>query len=477
MTEAEIHDIVLNFLNSLKQVRLNELPPYSVEGDPLSNNDIIGLFRNDTSKTVQINLQTLKAFMVNSSSEVIDPDKLGASIVVIASPAEIGTDTFNIPSLAGKQFVLRRNKEGTLKFADGDDGPKQYEILSSGGFKLLPEGNTIQELDQFELQLADEAGNIEVSTKEGVLFNGVMLVPTSVVLNASNHMGKLIRLRPSAAGVVVTLPDIDDVPENTIVVMEAMINCSTEVKINTTGGQYIYFNGTSNLDVSMRLGEYIFFEAGVDGWYVFSAAPGLYTVGDVSYGFATKINEVEFTGQQIAIASIGRAWKMIQTQFTVVDEATWATPAAYFYAGAWTTTLPPVGSDYITVEKPYRGCFAFDTGQEVGTEKVRMPDFRDTTIRTLGTDALQRYFNQPGGFQKFSIESHNHVKAPWNKAGAKASDIDGQGTPGSLDGGGGGQEFRVGDLTNPMWAAATITAYGGSETRGSNIGLLTKMKI
>lgn len=457
MTDAEIIAIVQNYLNTLATVRVPELPPYSTTGGALSLGDKIPVYNILTNKTVRTTLQDLKDLMISADGSVLTPDQIGSSIVVIAGTAEVGTNIFNIPSLAGKEFLLRKVGFGTLKF---DDPNKQYEMLSSGGFRLLL-GAIIQENDQFEVQLVNDSF-IQLTTASRKLFKGSVLVSSSVTLNAVNHLGKLIQLRPAAAGVAVTLPDVNTVEEDTIVAFESMINCPHEVKINTTGGQYIYFNGTSQLDVFLRKAEWIWLYRGTDGWYVLFGAPGITQVGLPIDGYDIGINEVELAGQQISITAYPRFWKWISSlPYSVVDEATWAIAAVYFKDGIWYTTAP--AAPYETLLKPYRGCFAHDTASDL----VRLPDFSDQFTRTLGTDNAERYHNHPGGYQGDKIRSHTHeIEYEMN------------GTDGIAN----GQHLRI-DAGPPTEGLPTglntyaIKSYGGSETRGQGIGLLKKIKV
>lgn len=442
MTQED-QDLVLQLINNqlaaLSKVRIPELPPYSNSGDAPTLNDAIPIWRQSTNKTVQTSLQVLKALFVNPSEQVLDPQLMGNTIFVTATSVEAGTNVFNIPSIAGKEFVLRREGYGGLEV--GVD----YEILSSGGFKLLPEENLIQLGEKFELQLVGSNGGIiEGGGSAGPLFTGAVTIATSLTLNPVNHKAKLLQLRPAAVGMITTLPDVLDTEENTIWVFEAMIG-AYESKINTSSGQYIYWNGSSVLEMYVRPGEYVWFYRGDDGWYVIDYDPRMLMVlKEVMFGYTVEDDEIECAGGTYAKSLYPRAWKKIQTFGTsLVSEAVWQTASAVVNGK--------------TIDRPYRGCFA-----DVDTNTFRAPDYRDMFIRGLGTDSSQRFFNNPGGYQIDALKDHVHR--------------DNVGTPGGTPGipgttsGSSGTEIGTDGITSPADA-------GYTETRGKNIGLKVKMKI
>lgn len=463
--EDDVIEIVNNYLRSLQQRRINELVGLAAD-DPLSLDDIFPFFQTGTSKTKRTTLQRLKEFMISPDGQVLNPEQIGSSIVVVAGPAEWGTDTFNIPALAGKEFLLRKVGYGTMKWtADSVDypGPKQYEMLSSGGFKLL-EGMLIQGgtpesgeiCDQFELQLVD-ANMTPLPGAAGSLFKGSVVISTSVTLNQENHLNRLLQIRPAAMGKYAKLPNVDDVEENTLVWFEAMINCPYEFEINTSGGQYIYANGTSYSRLIIRKGESGCLFRGADGWYVIYISPSVFQVGMILDGYNIGLNEQSLIGNNTisAAANIRFTEWMMSLPDSVVDIATRNTAEVYEKEGAWYTIAPT--PPYNTILKPYRGFF----GRDPDGDNIVLPDFTDMFTRSLGTDATQRYQNVPGGYQKDEMKSFE-ITLPLHRTN---------------------NNYGYGVLNGPIIDTSDeennvkVNVPGGPENRGQNIGLIKKIKL
>jgi len=444
--------VVGEYISAMKTVRVPELPPYSITSDPLTLLDRLPIWRNDTDKTVRTDLAALKAFILTGSSQVLNPDNLGESIVITINASMADVNRLDLPALENKIFVLRRSGYGTMKLHD------QYDILSSGGFILTRPGDLLLEGEQYELQLViDDANPSTPPTNVGngsVLFNEAVSISSNLQLNATNHLQKLIQLRANSNVIKVTLPSIEDVPANTIIPMEAMLNCGYEVTIDTYGGQYIYFNGESKLKIYIRQGEYIWFYRGSDGWYVLLFSESIREAGKLDMDlFINTDTELECNGVLQARSLNQRAWEAISTRgYAIVDDATWNIPAAYFYNSAWTLTQPPAGSTYTTVPNPYRGCFSSGDG----TTTFRTPDFRNAGVRMLGADNTQRFYNHPGGFQLNELKEHNHGlgfnRAP--QSGSATLCLTGFGSQ----------------------VTGNTSATGGVETRMDNIGIIFKIK-
>lgn len=109
---------------------------------------------------------------------------------------------------------------------------------------------------------------------------------------------------------------------------------------------------------------------------------------------------------------------------------------------------------------PWKGCFAIDAG----TEKIKIPDLRDQSLRFLKLAADgERIVNNPGGYQHDAFRSHKHTgtykqgKSDDNESGVSGFYLR---TPGATGG------SNYGTIT------ADVGDTGGIETRGKNIGLI-----
>jgi hypothetical protein len=105
----------------------------------------------------------------------------------------------------------------------------------------------------------------------------------------------------------------------------------------------------------------------------------------------------------------------------------------------------------------------------IGTSKFWAPDHGGRFYRVTDPDGNidpdgSRPVNWP---QADDNKAHNHVTAPWDKAGAKASDITGEATAGSLDSSNASTEYRIGQM-GAYWTDATIVSQG-TESRPKNI--------
>lgn len=450
MTTAEVTSIVQQQLALLLKVRINELPDYEVGGNKISLNDLLPVYRVADNKTVQTSLEVIRALMVNSSDEVLTPKLMGDTFIVTAGPAENESDIFNIPVLANKEFKLRPAGFRALKVDE------EYEMLASGGFKLLT--RTMVEGEEFEIELIDDSIAVNPGSSAGTtLFTGAITINSSTLLNFTNFGNKLIQLRPTGPVVGVpyvpmatTLPKVEDVPENTVWFFEASL-AQYESRIATSNGQYIYINGGSVQEVFLRKGEFLIVYRGADGWYVWAFDPRMTQVGQINYGYSVDDDEIELNGGTYSKTLYPRTWKKITEKFSasLVSEATWQTATA---------TIGGVNYAY-----PYRGCFA-----DVDANTFRMPDFVESGLRVIGSSvrfsATARSVNQPGGFQKDQVGEINyelHLPRGDNFTGGNNSGRLGKG----LDA----------NVSPDQIIQMQINA--GQETIMKNIGLKAKMKV
>lgn len=422
-------------------VRIPELTEQKAEDMSLA--DFLAGWSATDNKTRKFGLNGLRNLVLNGAGlgTADQPVIAGPSYVLRAGPNHSNQYTMNLPALAGKDFVLRRESFGAIP-------RNQYDVLNAGGFTLkggqppMNGGDGINTGEVFELDVFELAGPLAPDAAgSSALIKGTVIIPTNFPLTVL-HMGKLIQLRPQGTPITVVLPDISIVPPNTIVPFEADITTNTQCRLQTSLGQYIYFKNTSMSSVIIGASEQIWFYKGEDGWYVISYSGNFVDVGDIQPRFkvnTTVKNEVELNGQLLSRAQWPRLWEYAQTLGpSLVDETTWNT----VITGVW---------------RPAQGCFS--TGD--GSTTFRVPDFRNMTVRGLkgGADP-ERALNSPGGMQMDAYQEHDHSMPT-------------DGTPG---------EDRAGLMASPNADEAlsnsnrTGKSGGSTETRMKNIGMLWTIK-
>lgn len=428
--------------STIETVRINELP---VNETPLSLGDALPLYVASLNKTKQIPLSVLRSFLISGTEQQVQPQPVGNSIVVTAGDTQHNSKRFDIPSVAGQVFILRRGFVGTL------DMGVDYNVLESGGFVLLGQDDIIQKGEKFELQLAVQVSN-STNSGSGTIINGELPVSSNIILNQANHLRRIIRLRPTANGLLVRLPKVEEYPDNEVLFIEQIINAPFESTLQTQAGQNIYFNGQSLQDLHLRQGESILLQRASSGWFVLWASPSMYDTGEISFGYKVRDNEIQCVGQELLRSMYPRLWKWVQTLAnSLVDDATWLTA---------TVTL---GGK--TVPFPYRSCFSSGNG----TTTFRLPDLRDLSPRVLktytGTDP-ERFHNFPGGYQHDELLQHDHEIQVWGQKRGGGNDPDDQAAAK-------GQASGSGFGSAGTWV--TEESEGGTETRMKNFGVIGKI--
>lgn len=433
----------------LQTVRIPELVPQS----ELSLEDLIPVFVSAENRTRQSTLAALYNLMNTGGGGSYEPVYLGGSIIYdVPADIEDGINTVSIPSLAGKNFRLRRSgkimKPGT-----------EYEILGAGGFKLKRLNDFLFPTERFELDIFDlqAGGNSGSGTGGGSsLITGVVPITTNMPLTVADHLNKLLQVRAGnpATAITITLFDLEnpELPDNTIIPIETSINNSKQCRITTQGGQYIYMRNRNYTSLYVAPGEVLWLFKGEDGWYVINDFYQNYNrLGIPEATYLVGPNQLVCDGSLKQRAQYPRLWEAVQ-QFGggVVSDATWLT-ASVTHAGR-------------TVPKPYRGCFS--TGD--GSTTFRVPDLRNTAIRglkTIGGSDPERYYNNQGGFQLNEYASHYHegIEGDTASHGGASSALSGifQWLVNTFSGAG------HGSVSNSKTGSS-----GGAETRMDNIGLI-----
>jgi hypothetical protein len=391
----------LQLPQTIETARINELPLFSVYG-PLADNDHFVAWLSAFNKTVKIPAQTLYNYFNGGGGGSIPPVVLGNIILHVVTTGEAGGTQVNIPTIAGQNFFLERDGQPMLV--------SEYNILNAGGFELATAGDTLIEGQRFKLSLYNLAAGSPGTPAGTPLIKGEVTVSSNQAFDVVNHVNKLIQFRPGGLLITYTLPLVDDLPDNTIIPMEASITTTSEIIIATQGGQNIYINNSSKTSISMRSGEVLWLYRADDGYYIINDFARIYRELCKPHA-AYKIgdNEMLCDGTLLNRTDYPRLWEAVQSMgASLVSESLWQTAAVYKQGGTFTTSQPSVGSgDYITIPKPYRGCFSLGDGSTT----FRIPDLMNTFLRGLknnGGSDTERYLNKAGGIQEDMVGPHTH---------------------------------------------------------------------
>ncbi len=433
-------NIVLMPIDDLVTVRIPELPPVTDEV-PLTSFDTMPVTQSTDNKTRHLTLSRLAAFFGTGGGGIgLPPVINGSRVIHDVTPAENGGTIVSIPSLANQSFTLERDG---YPLKEGPD----FEILVAGGFQLKIPGDVLVEGQRFALDVYTLAGGTPGGSPGGgggrPLFTDFVHVDNNLMMTASNHLNKLMQIRAGSNIITVTLPDITGIPDFTPIVFESSLNNVYQTKIATQGGQYIYMRNNGFNEIFIGPGESIWLLKDANGFVVINCSGNFNDVGKIQASYRLEVGEVLADGSLLQRAQYPRLWQWVQgVASSLVSEAIWNT-ASVTVAGR-------------TVPNPYRGCYS--TGD--GSTTFRVPNLMNVALRGLrtasGTDT-ERHANTPGGFQLDEVRSHTHSYARNNSQN-------------NSDAGG-----------NPDYVAQTpngVTgAYGGTETRMMNTGILWTIKV
>jgi len=431
------------------------LPPL-LEDLPLSFSDRLAIWVASENKTKRVDLQSIYTFLLTGGNGGTHaPVSYGGSLIYKV-PADVpaGTTTVAIPSLAGKDFLLRRGGLPLIPQKDPPVDDAQFEVLNAGGFKLVQDDDELMPGEIFELfiyELVGQApGEPTAPSNSGGFIKGKKTVVTNTTLDPLQDINKVIQIRGGSSSVTLTLASVEDMPVNSFLVIETNIGNTRPSTITTTGGQFFYLKNTSKTTMHMHPGEVAWVYRDDDGFYVINDFQNIYKqIGKpfASYSYSPSDNEIVCMGQEVNRADYPRLWEYASSLgSSLVSEATWQT-----------TSETVLGK---TVPYPYRGCFSSGNG----TTTFRMPQLLNVVMRGLksvsGSDP-ERFFNNPGGFQLNEIIEHDHTVKP----------------PDANSAAGFGKSTTGNDASENTGIASFNTGKtGGSETRMDNVGFYLVMK-
>lgn len=428
---------------TIQTAKINELPLFSDYG-PLTTTDYFAIWLSAFNKTCRLDANSALQFFQGLTGGSVTPVIQGDKYIHEVTALEAGTQTVLLPAFAGQNFFLERSGY-PMKVS-------LFNILNAGGFELTTAGDLLVEGELFTLTLYSAQGGSSSSSGGSQQIQGVVNVTTNMSFDVVNHVNKLIQFRSGSTQITFTLPAINDIPDNTLITIEATINNTVENKIVTSSGQHIYMNNGSKTEISIRPGEIVKLYRGEDGYYVINDfAKNYLELCQPKASYKTGLNEYVCAGQLLSRAAHPRAWEYIQTLgFSLVSDATWSTASA--------TT----GSGQV-VPFPYRGCFSSGDGSTT----FRLPDLRNQFLRGLLTDTgstdNERVLNRAGGYQKGQNEAHTHAQTIGDLTGVTNDTTNRRRGTYEADGGTGTVDMNY--------------SSGGIEARPENVGVLWVIKV
>ncbi|SEV88980.1 hypothetical protein SAMN05428988_0164 [Chitinophaga sp. YR573] len=364
----------------LPTARHNELPTFT----DIQDDDILGGMDVSENKTKYMTIDQLRSKLIGEGIPQT-PVLNNGIIELTVDPTHVDNLRWDLPSISGQEFTLERRGVGMLQTTE-------YNIISTGGFILTGTSPVMKLNETFILTLTKlQGGDTDIINNSGSFITGMVLVTTNTSW-ADAHKNKLINISGGTNKVTYNLPDISDVPENTLIPIETNINNTYQATIATTAGQLIYFAGSGYSQMWMGIGDNLWLYRGTDGWYVVTAYGNYLTVGEVIFGYNQPKNTIIAEGQLLRKDSYPRLWAYAQS-----------VGASFITDAEW--------NELDTDGNPIRkGCFALaPTGD---TDNFRVPDLRGAfarfSNRSDGLDQNGRTFDFPGGYQKDAVKAHIH---------------------------------------------------------------------
>jgi hypothetical protein len=438
----------------IEVVRIPELP-YATQ---LSLNDTFVVNQDVDGETRYGKLLDLYSLISTGGAQPLQSSVYsGGTILYIVPLADEGKSIYSNAQIAGEDFNLYLDGRPLIKqiFVNGvgQNSNAEYQVLSAGGFELLTVGDAFVKGQRYELVLFNQINTqgTPQAPSSGALITGKIPVTANLIMTAANHLGKLMQIRGQANKVTLTLPKIEDLPENTIIPIESSINNQFQGIVATQDGQKIYINNKSKTAVYMGKGESLWLYRDTDGYYIINDFGRAYReIGKpyAAFSYEEDENEVICMGQLANRSDYPRLWEKVQTLAgSLVDDTTWG-------------TLSLTTANGQVTEKPYKGCWS--TGD--GATTFRFPDLRNSTLRGLkdiiGADPERVNGNRAGMFQKHMIEAHDHVQQGGADGGGSFSYVmDNNNTPGGTP------------------TSQHTGQTGGGETRMDNIGIFWVVKV
>lgn len=352
-------------------------------------------------------------------------------------------DQYVNPDLDGKTYLVYKEGFGVLKW--GID----IQTITGGGFEFI-NGNEFASDEGYTVQYSNVSSTNTASS--GRPYPEDIVEITGNVTFGSSHYNKLLEVNAAGAGsiVTITISNLDTLPNGTI------------FGINTHNGNQRY------VTLQLNVGKYCLINNSVDGP---QQRNSIYIGRGEEVTFIKKGSYLRLVNWDGDYRRIGQRifCDGFQPVNTLPETGGWYTKTDYPRLFNWYIAELPgselgTGTDDVTPDTDNI------TKWIVGTNKFWVPDTSGRFFRATSADNSIDLGGPrlAGNNQADENKAHNHVSAPYDKAGVKASDIDNQFTTASTDSGGASSEYRIAGMDNDKWTAATIVSQG-TESRPKNV--------
>lgn len=342
------------------------------------------------------------------------------------------------PDLDGKDYLVFKAGEGPLVW--GED----IQTITGGGFEFI-DGTLFGGEEKYTVQYSNITSSS--TSSGGKAYPSDVVEITSNTVFGSTHYNKLIEVNSvSTANITITISSLDAIPNGTQFGINTHNGVQRYVILKLNTGRYCLINGFQENEVYLGRAEGITFIK--KGNY-------LRIVGSPPESFS-RIGQRVFSDG-------------LQPVNTLPEIGGWYLKTDYPRPVKWYLERLP-GAELGTGTDDVIPNAANKTKWILGSTKFWMPDTSGLSVRATSADGTVDLGGPrlAGSYQADDNKAHNHVAAPWNKASAKASDVDPTGTPAGLDSGLPTQEYLVGHMTTDDWNNATISDQG-TESRPKNV--------
>jgi hypothetical protein len=326
------------------------------------------------------------------------------------------------------------------------DWDANINIYTGGGFSYI-DGQKFSQDEIYTILISNLVAQPLTTGGGSPFIDGIEFIAGNVPITTS-HYRKMIMVNDSTS-LTLTIADLNAIPDN----MTFGINTHSltdnpdtptfrYATLQLPVGKYCIINTYARNAVYIgRSQEVIFIKKG-NGLFLLSGGEGFSRVGEIVFGSSrAPANSLPLTG----------GWKLKTDYPRIFD----------WHVNVLDPSELGAGADDIEPDADNR------TKWIIGINKFWVKDVGGLFLRPTDPDGNIDPVRLPGGYQADDNKAHNHVTAPWDKAGAKASDITGEATPGSLDSNNPSTEYRVGQMGS-YWTAATIQSQG-TEARPKNV--------
>jgi len=344
-------------------------------------------------------------------------------------PADQDVDYINT-DLNGLDYTVFKPGYGPL------DWVANINPYIGGGFSLI-DGQKFSQ-DEIYTILISNLVTQPLPPTTGKSYPDDVVVIANDTAFGSSHYNKLLEIDSANTLLTITIASLGTIPDGTMfgINTQKHNNVTRYTVLQLPGGTYCYVNGEQRNIIYLGKGEEIWLHKKGSVLRIIQWDGDYRRIGEKVWSDGkSPINGLALTGQ----------W-LLKTDYPRLFE--------------WHVNALPMGE---------LGTATQDTTPDadnitkwiIGPTKFWAPNYEELFMRGASGSRLA------GSYEEDDNKAHNHVTAPWDKAGAKASDITSEATTGSLDSANASTEYRIGQMGS-YWTAATIQSQG-TEARPKNV--------